>query len=68
YTDSTADLPMLSLCQQATVVNPKPELTEIAEANGWTILRPAVPWKSTFEKSWRVLMLLLGIGKNPAKL
>jgi HAD superfamily hydrolase (TIGR01490 family) len=68
YTDSTADLPMLEICQQATVVNPKTRLTEIAGQNGWTILRPALPWKSSFEKSWRVLMLLLGIGKNPAKL
>ncbi len=68
YTDSTADLPMLAICQQATVVNPKPSLTEIAEQNDWTILRPALPWKSTFEKLWRVSLLLLGIAKNPAKL
>jgi HAD superfamily hydrolase (TIGR01490 family) len=68
YTDSTADLPMLEICQQATVVNPKPVLTELAEQKGWTILRPSLPWKSSFEKSWRVLLLLLGIGKNPAKL
>ncbi|MES2981789.1 MAG: HAD family hydrolase [Verrucomicrobiota bacterium] len=68
YTDSPADLPMLGICQQATVVNPKPALAELAEQNGWTILRPALPWKSTSEKSWRVLLLLLGIGKNPAKL
>lgn len=68
YTDSTADLPMLEICDTATVVNPKPALAELAEQNGWTILRPALPWKSTFEKSWRVLLLLLGIGKNPAKL
>jgi HAD superfamily hydrolase (TIGR01490 family) len=68
YTDSTADLPMLEICQQATVVNPKPVLTELAEQKGWTILRPSLPWKSSFEKSWRVILLLLGIGKNPAKL
>ena len=68
YTDSTADLPMLEICHQATVVNPKPELTELAEQNHWTILRPALPWKSTSDKLWRVALLLLGIGKNPAKL
>lgn len=68
YTDSTADLPMLGICEKATVVNPKPELTEIAEQVGWTIVRPERPWKSGFEKSWRVALLLLGIGKNPAKL
>jgi HAD superfamily hydrolase (TIGR01490 family) len=68
YTDSTADLPMLGICEKATVVNPKPELSEIAEQEGWTIVRPERPWKSTFEKSWRIALLLLGIGKNPAKL
>jgi HAD superfamily hydrolase (TIGR01490 family) len=68
YTDSTADLPMLKICDTATVVNPKPALTALAGQHGWIILRPALPWKSNFEKSWRVLLLLLGIGKNPAKL
>lgn len=68
YSDSTADLPMLGICKQATVVNPKPALTALAEQHGWTILRPSPPWKSPSEKLWRVLLLLLGIGKNPAKL
>jgi HAD superfamily hydrolase (TIGR01490 family) len=68
YSDSSADLPMLEICETATIVNPKPALTALAEQHGWIILRPALPWKSNFEKSWRVLMLLLGIGKNPAKL
>ncbi|MEP2776014.1 MAG: haloacid dehalogenase-like hydrolase [Luteolibacter sp.] len=68
YTDSTADLPLLAACEQNTVVNPKPVLTELAEANGWTIIRPQRPWKSTFEKSWRVLFLLFALGNNPAKL
>lgn len=68
YTDSTADLPLLAACQENTVINPKPTLTALAEANGWTIVRPELPWKSSFEKGWRVLFLLLAIGKNPAKL
>jgi HAD superfamily hydrolase (TIGR01490 family) len=68
YTDSTADLPMLGICNTATVVNPKPALEALAMANGWPILRPELPWKSTFEKGWRVLALLLALGGNPAKL
>lgn len=68
YTDSTADLPLLATCLENTVINPKAPLTTLAEANGWTILRPPRPWKSSFEKTWRTLLLLLAIGKNPAKL
>lgn len=68
YTDSIADLPLLAACKENTVVNPKPTLTALAETNGWTIIRPQRPWKSSFEKSWRVLLLLFAIGENPAKL
>jgi HAD superfamily hydrolase (TIGR01490 family) len=68
YTDSTADLPMLSICDSATVVNPKPVIEKLAMENGWAILRPARPWQSPFEKALRVLALLLALGENPAKL
>lgn len=64
YTDSRADLPMLELCEAATVVNPSPELTALATARGWEIVRPARPWKSKAGFAWRVIALLLGIG-NP---
>jgi HAD superfamily hydrolase (TIGR01490 family) len=66
YTDSTADLPMLGICQRATLVNPKPALTAIGGAEGWTILRPARPWRSAAGYAARSLCLLLGIGRNPA--
>jgi phosphatidylglycerophosphatase C len=68
YTDSTADLPMLSICETATIVNPNPSLEKLAVQNGWTILRPVRPWKSRAEKARRVLALLLALGENPAKL
>jgi phosphoserine phosphatase len=68
YTDSTADLPILAICDKATVVNPKASLTALAEINGWPILRPALPWKKPVEKVIRVLALLLALGKNPAKI
>jgi HAD superfamily hydrolase (TIGR01490 family) len=68
YTDSPADLPLLSICETATVVNPNSELEALAEKNGWFILRPERPWKSRAEKARRVLALLLALGDNPAKL
>lgn len=66
YTDSRADLPMLELCEAATVVNPGPQLTRLAQRRGWTILRPARPWKSRPGFALRVLALLLGAPGDPA--
>lgn len=65
YTDSTADLPMLALCDSATVVNPSPVLAALALESGWQVLRPARPWKSRAGFVWRVLALLFGIGRDP---
>ena len=65
YTDSRADLPMLALCESATVVNPSPEITALAEESGWDIVRPARPWNTSVGFVIRALMLLLGIGKDP---
>jgi HAD superfamily hydrolase (TIGR01490 family) len=66
YTDSRADLPMLALCQTATVVNPAPDLTTLANASGWQIVRPARPWRSRAGWCWRALALLTGLGDTPA--
>ena len=67
YTDSRADLPMLALCDAATVVNPSPSLTALAEESGWEIVRPARPWKSRLGFAARALALLVGVGRDPGK-
>lgn len=61
YTDSTADLPMLSLCGQATVVNPHGELERLARQHHWEILRPARPWRSPAGKFLDTLRRLAGL-------
>jgi phosphoserine phosphatase len=68
YTDSTADLPLLALCEKATLVNPKPPLLAIGKRSGWEVIRPARPWKSKANYALRALNLLLGIGKDPGGL
>jgi len=68
YSDSCADLPMLGLCESATVVNPSRKLTAIAKKSGWRIVRPGRPWKSPVGFAWRVLALLTGLGSDPAGL
>lgn len=67
YTDSRADLPMLAICRDATVVNPSPELTSIAHDHGWEIVRPPRPWKTKAGFALRSLALLLGIPGNFAR-
>jgi len=64
YTDSCADLPMLALCDSATVVNPSARLTAIAEESGWEIVRPVRPWKSPLGFAGRALALLLCIDQS----
>jgi HAD superfamily hydrolase (TIGR01490 family) len=39
YSDSESDLPMLRAVGNAVVVNPDPELTRIAHAEGWEVVR-----------------------------
>ncbi len=68
YTDSCADLPMLGICENATVVNPSRRLAVLAHAAGWEIVRPARPWKSRAGYALRVLALLTGVHRDPAGL
>jgi HAD superfamily hydrolase (TIGR01490 family) len=68
YTDSRADLPMLTLCEAATVVNPTPELAELAQQSGWEIVRPTRPWTTRTGFGLRAMALLLGLGRDPAGL
>ena len=68
YTDSTADLPMLELCDEAVCVNPGERLTGLAEENGWKIVRPDRPWSNLRGKAWRALAMLFGLGSDPGGL
>ena len=65
YTDSCADLPMLELCDSATVVNPSPRLATIAEKMGWEVVTPKRPWSSRVGFGIKALALLLGCGADP---
>ncbi len=49
YTDSAADLPMLSICERAVLVNPKPNL--VAQVPGAEVIRT--------QKQYRILPCLL---------
>ena len=65
YTDSRADLPMLGICEMATLVNPGPQLTGLGERHGWQIIRPARPWRSRLHKVVRLAAMMLGAPIDP---
>lgn len=68
YTDSAADLPMLAICESATLVNPSAELAAAGERNGWEVIRPARPWRSKAGRALRLLALMTGLGTDPGGL
>lgn len=63
YTDSTVDLPMLYLCEDATVVNPGAELLAEAERRDWKVVRPERPFRNKRQMAWRLLKQMCGLEK-----
>jgi HAD superfamily hydrolase (TIGR01490 family) len=61
YTDSCADLPMLTLCQTATVINPNKKLLAIAESNQWEVRYYPRPWKNTLHRYLMRAKYVLGL-------
>ncbi len=48
FSDSRADLPLLELCQEKTLVNPLSGIRKIGEEKSWRILEPERPWRNRF--------------------
>jgi len=63
YSDSKADLPLLELCQENTLVNPLPGVRKIGETRQWRILEPARPWKDRKAFAWGCVLQLFGFWK-----
>ena len=61
YSDSSADLPMLRVCQENTLVNPSSNMTELGQQRGWEILRPEKPWKTKPAHVLEVLRRVTGL-------
>jgi len=61
YSDSSADLPMLKLCEDAVLIHPSPSLAALGEKRGWRISLPVRPYSSNLEKYFRLSLCLLGV-------
>ena len=62
YSDSSADLPMLALCESVTLVNPDVKLAALGLAHGWELLRLPRPWKSPAHRLVNRILIISGLG------
>jgi HAD superfamily hydrolase (TIGR01490 family) len=44
YSDSAADMPLLSICERGVMIHPGKKFAAIGAARGWTIRKPARPY------------------------
>jgi len=61
FSDSHADLPMLLICEQATMVNPTDKLELEGKKRGWQLVTPARPTKGKFQFALACLRQAIGI-------
>jgi len=63
YSDSRADLPLLEMCAEQTLVNPLSSIRKEGEERGWRIIEPAKPWRNRLVFGWGCLLQLFGFWK-----
>lgn len=63
FSDSKADLPLLALCREKTLVNPLSGVRQIGEEENWRILEPERPWKDRFAFGRGCALQLFGFWK-----
>mgnify|MGYP001828409329 CR=1 FL=1 len=63
YSDNHADVPMLLLCEHASIVNPTTELRDIGEKHGWSVHTPPRPTQG--KRNFAIACLKQGMGIFP---
>lgn len=63
FSDSHADLPMMLLCEQATMVHPTEKLKLEGQKHDWLLVSPARPTKGKFQFAIACARQALGIWK-----
>ena len=65
YSDSSADVPLLSVCEDGTMVHPSSRFAEIGAERGWDTWSPPRPYSSKMGDRWAQIRQALGIYKIP---
>lgn len=61
FTDSSADLPLLSIAEKGVLVHPSRKLALFAEGKKWEIIRPRRPYQNSVQKNLRAALMALGL-------
>ncbi|MCB1232218.1 MAG: hypothetical protein KDN19_18270, partial [Verrucomicrobiae bacterium] len=60
YSDSSADVPMLSICENGVMIHPSENFAAIGAAHGWTTLVPRRPYRGKWGGRFASLLQALG--------
>lgn len=63
YSDSKADLPMFSICEEKVAIHPEGEFLQNAVDGGWRVMTPEKPWESRKDFAFECLLMLCGVSK-----
>ncbi|MBT8043475.1 MAG: haloacid dehalogenase-like hydrolase, partial [Verrucomicrobiae bacterium] len=61
FSDSHADLPMLLICEQASMVHPTDQLRKEGQQHGWKLYTPTRPTRSKWQFAFACLRQALGL-------
>jgi len=67
FSDSHADLPMLNICEDASMVNPTADLAKVGNARGWALYTPSRPTQGKRQFAIACLRQALGMWPSPPK-
>ncbi|MEO0415411.1 MAG: HAD-IB family hydrolase [Verrucomicrobiota bacterium] len=63
YSDSSADIPLLSIAEHGVTIHPKKHLLSAAKQHGWAVTHPVQPYSGKWGGRLASLKQALGIGK-----
>lgn len=64
YSDSPADIPLLELCEQASIIHPGKKLANYGASRQWQTLKPSRPTRSRLAFGWHCALQALGLFKD----
>ncbi len=61
YSDSRADVPLLSICEKGIMIHPSEAYATIGKERGWTTMVPQQPYEGKWGGRWASIQQALGI-------
>lgn len=67
YSDSSADLPLLNLAENAVMIHPGPKLSAIGQSRGWRTMTPLRPYAGKWGGRLAMALQVLGLYRVPPR-